>query len=184
MKLHLRRQLALWLVLAALLLGGAHLVLASHESVNRLTFAPVSGSPSPTGAGTGVIEFKGGAEPTSRWTATFQFEGLEPDTPYSVVVQGRFGANGTEAAMAFSEICSFRTDAAGAGGCWYYPVGLARLNVAQLRLGDAAGPPVLQATRATPPASPVIGATPSPAPGAITSVPNQYSLTLTPTAMP
>ncbi|CAN5321863.1 hypothetical protein BH24CHL2_BH24CHL2_8440 [soil metagenome] len=120
--------------------------LADHESTNDLTFAPVEDSPSPDGAGEGMIDYHGGGEPDTLWTATFQFTNLEPEQAYAVVVQGRFGEDGTDAAMAFTPICDFETDASGDGGCWYYFVGLRRLAVMELRVGDADGKAVLRAT--------------------------------------
>ncbi len=103
-------------------------------------------SPSPDGAGEGMIDYHGGGEPDTLWTATFQFTNLEPEQAYAVVVQGRFGEDGTDAAMAFTPICDFETDASGDGGCWYYFVGLRRLAVMELRVGDADGKAVLRAT--------------------------------------
>jgi len=138
-------------------------VSAAHENANRLTFAPLPDSSAPAGAGVGTIEFRGGDGSGSRWTATFRFMGLRPDTRYTVTVQGRFGDDGTAEAAAFTEICTFRTDTGGAGGCWTYALGLRRLGVAQLRLGDAPGPPALQATRA------------AGGPGAIESAPNRFA---------
>ncbi len=119
--------------------------LAAHESNNALTFAPVAGSPSPAAAGTGVINYIKGIseeEPNTAWSSSFRFQGLEPDTTYTVVVRGRF-ADPT----AFSAICSFTTNAAGAGSCSESFIGLQRLAIAQLRLGGVSGTPVLQATR-------------------------------------
>lgn len=129
--------------LAALSLGQSY---AAHESSNQLTFAPVAGSASPDGSGTGVINYiKGtsGEEPDTQWASSFTFTGLEANTMYTVVVRGRF-AN----ADAFSGICSFMTDDAGDGTCQSRFDGLQRLGVAQLRLGGEGGTPVLQATRA------------------------------------
>lgn len=137
--------------------------LADHESTNAVVFAPVDDSPSPGATGDGAIEFKGGAEPRSRWTVSFTFTGLQPDTTYTVVDQGRFGEDESPQATAFTPLCAFHTDAAGAGGCWDYLFGLQRANVIQLRLDDDDGPSILQATRE------------SAGPGAITSVPNRFS---------
>lgn len=120
---------------------------ADHESDNVLSFEPVTGAPSPAGSGTGSVEFRGGADPESRWTISFQVAGLQPETDYVVVVKGRFGEDDSPEASAFSPICAFRTDGNGNGGCWYYLIGLRRLGVVQVRLGREHGPPVLQATR-------------------------------------
>ena len=120
---------------------------ASHESSNKLVFAPVAGSPSPDAAGSGVINYiKGtsGEEPDTSWSSAFRFSGLETNTTYTFVVRGRF----TDA-TAFSGICSFTTNGAGNGSCASQFSGLQRLAIAQLRLGDATGTPVLQATRQT-----------------------------------
>ena len=138
------RKLILFGVMAlALALPAA--TLASHESSNKLTFAPVAGSPSPDASGSGVINYvKGisGDEPNTSWTSAFRFSGLATDTTYTVVVRGRF-ADPT----VFSAICSFTTNGAGGGTCNSQFLGLQRLAVAQLRLGGVGGTPVLQATR-------------------------------------
>lgn len=159
------RRCAIVGLLAALLLGVARDTAADHESANTLLFAPVADAAAAAAGATGdgFIEFSGGAEPASRWTARFRFRGLQPGATYTVVTQGRSGANGTAEAAAFSGICTFRARADGAGVCWYYLLGLQRLGVAQLRLGDATGAPVLQATR---------GGT---GPGEIRSVPNRHT---------
>ena len=137
----------LLVLLAAVVVGGlaALPALATHESNNTLTFAPVAASPSPDASGAGVINYvKGlsGDEPNTAWTSSFRFQGLAPNATYTVVVRGRF-ADPT----VFSAICSFTTDAAGAGSCSEQFTGLQRLAIAQLRIGGAAGTPVLQATR-------------------------------------
>lgn len=150
-------------LIAALCLAPATPGVAVHEGTNALAFAPVPGSPSPSAEGTGTVEFYGGTEPTTRWTATARFSGLRADTPYVVVLQGRAGADGSAEAAAFTPVCAFRSDGAGDGGCWEYVLGLRRLAVAQLRLGDEAGQPVLQATRGTG------------GPGSIVSVPNLHA---------
>ncbi len=142
-----RRGIAIVTVLVALVVGTARGVSAEHEGINFLTFAPVAGSPSPYASGTGLIEFKGGVEPHSKWTATFSFSGLQPFTAYSVAIQGRYGVDGSVDSVRFTALCSFQTDELGAGGCWWYFRGLRRLNVSQLRLGDDQGRTVLQATR-------------------------------------
>ncbi|CAN5720808.1 hypothetical protein BH23CHL3_BH23CHL3_06390 [soil metagenome] len=134
------------LLVVAVVLAWPGTGLADHESTNDLTFAPVEDSPSPDGAGHGIIDYHGGGEPDTLWTATFQFTDLEPEQAYAVMVQGRFGLDGTDAATAFTPICEFTTDASGDGGCWYYFVGLRRLAVMEVRIGDADGEVVLRAT--------------------------------------
>lgn len=164
------RWAAVTLLLAGLLLGTSRSAPAAHESTNALVFAPVAGSPSPGAEGDGLIDFRGGEEPRSRWSAQFRFRRLQPGTAYAVVVQGRFGEDGSPEAGAFTPLCAFRTDGAGDGGCWWYHLGLRRVNAVQVRLGDGAGAPVVQATR-------------DPGgPGAITSLPNAFSPLATPPA--
>ncbi len=124
-------------LLAAVSLGGLTAVpaLASHESNNSLTFAPVSGSLSPGASGAGVINYVKGVstdEPNTVWNSAFHFAGLAPDTTYSVFVLSR-GA-----------ICTFTSNASGNGNCENTFVSLPKLGIAQLRLGVT---PVLQATR-------------------------------------
>lgn len=136
--------------------------LADHESSNLIVFAPVSGTPNSTASGGGTIDFRGGAEPRSRWTLSLRLAGLAPTTAYTVVVQGRFGADNTPEAAAFSPVCTFRTDGGGEGRCWNYLLGLRHLGVVQLREGDERGRVVAQASRAG-------------GPGAITSQPNRFS---------
>ncbi|MBA2278342.1 MAG: hypothetical protein H0W06_11320 [Chloroflexia bacterium] len=142
---------------------------AEHESTNVLTFASATDAPLPDATGDGVIEFNGLTDPqATRWTATFSFAGLEPGASYTVVVQGRFGDDGTTDATAWTPICAFQAGAGGIGGCWHYFVELRRLGVVQLRQGDGDGLPVLQATRA------------ADQPGIIESVPNPFSPAPTP----
>lgn len=143
-------------------------VTADHESLTRMTFEPVENSAAPTGSGTGMVEFHGGQEPDSRWTSTFQFFGVQSGSTYSVVVQGRFGEDGSSEAVAFTPVCEFVAGEDGSGGCWYYFVGLHRLGVVQLRVGSPDGAPVLQATNLA-------------GPGSMNRTSNAYSLTLTAT---
>ena len=150
-------------VVLAFLLAGTTLGAAEHYGTNSLVFAPIAESSTSRARGFGVVEYKGGSEPRSKWTATFQFDDLPADTTYTVVVQGRFGDDGSVDAYAFSELCWFHSDAAGEGGCWSYFRGLRRLDVVQLRAGDEQGRPVLQATRS------------DDGPGSITAVPNRYT---------
>jgi hypothetical protein len=141
--------------------------LADHESTNDLTFEPVVDSPSPDGAGEGIIDYHGGGEPDTLWTATVQFTDLEPEQAYAVMVQGRYGLDGTDAATAFTPICDFTTDASGDGGCWYYFVGLVRLAVMEVRIGDADGEVVLRATAS------------DDGPGSLSRMANEFSPTAT-----
>lgn len=166
-----RRMLLLSILLIPLLVSlvSPFTSFADHESDNDLTFEPVPNSPSPGGSGTGTIEFRGGGEPASRWTTTFQFAGLQPESHYVTLVQGRTGEDNSPAAGAFSLICAFRTDGEGEGGCWYYLIGLRRLGIVQVRLDGEDGPVVLQATRM------------DGGPGSMTSTTNIHSLALTAT---
>ncbi len=166
-----RRMLliAILLIPSLVALIGPSTSLADHESDNELTFEPVADSPSPGGSGVGTIEFRGGAEPDSRWTITFQFAGLQPGSTYVTVVQGRTGEDGSPEATAFSSICEFLADGDGTGGCWHYLVSLRRLGVVQVRLDEADGPVVLQATRH------------EGGPGSMSSMTNFHSLALTAT---
>jgi len=143
---------------------------AAHESTNTLTFAAPSGSGEASGIGT--VTYHGGEVDTSRWTAQFRFTGLDSSKRYVVVVKGRFGEDESPEANAFTSLCSFQSDASGAGGCWWYHKVLRRIGIVQLRSGDEAGTVVLQATREPG------------GPGSITSVPNALSPTPTPNASP
>ncbi len=158
------------IVLIAFIIPVVRPASAAHESTNALTFAVPSGSG--TSSGDGVVTYHGGDAESSRWTARFHFESLDSNERYVVAVQGRFGEDGSPEAGAFTSLCSFQSDAAGAGGCWWYHIALDRLNVVQLRSGDEAGTVVLQATREPG------------GPGSITSVPNAFSPTPTPAAAP
>lgn len=141
---------------------------ADHESLTRMTFAPVADSADPAASGEGMVEFHGGEEPDSRWTATFQYFGLRPEITYAVVVQGRFGEDDSEEAAAFTPICEFISGDDGSGGCWFYFVGLKRLGVVQLRVDGLQGAAVLQASKKD-------------GPGDMDRAANAYSLTLTAT---
>lgn len=139
---------------------------AVHEGDTNLTFEPVADSPSPSGSGEGKIEFRGGAEPVSRWTAIFRFTALEPGAAYVVVVQGQFGEDGSPEAEAFTPICGFAADANGNGGCWFYLVGLRRLATIQVQVDDGSETVALQSTRTD-------------GPGSMTGIANSYSFPLT-----
>lgn len=136
-------------LLAALALGilPALAQQIGHYGTNRVTFER-AGNAVPAGAqGKGVVDFRGGEEPESRWRASFRFSGLKSQRSYTVVVRGRFGADESDAADAYTAICSFETDDRGAGNCFTYFSGLARLDILQLRDGDEDGTRVMQANR-------------------------------------
>src|SRR5829696_4646699 len=91
---------ALWSLLAALLAFGVSPTVAQHQTIghlgkNRLTFAPVAPFVLPEATGTGIVDYRGGREPSSRWRASFRFSGLQPGASYTVVIEGRFGAQGS-----------------------------------------------------------------------------------------
>ncbi len=150
---------------AALWLGTTRDALAAepvHYGTNSITFVGV-GRSAPAGAkGRGEVEYDGGTEPKSRWSSTFRFSGLNPNTGYKVVVRGRFGEDGSAEASEFTELCSFTSDEDGAGSCFAYFRGLRRLDIVQVRQSDD-DRRVLQATRA------------SSGIGTITTVPNRFT---------
>ena len=136
------------LVMAALCAVIAFPAFAHHlESNNRLTFAPVMNSSSPDASGMGNVNFdkgaSGGSDATAVFNIAFAFMGLEPNMPYTVAVQGAFSTDPS----VYGGLCSFVTNANGNGNCENQLVGLLRLQVAQLRVGNVNGTPVLQATR-------------------------------------
>jgi hypothetical protein len=124
-----------------------------HFGKNRLQFERVDPALLPGASGSGLIEYKGSKEPSSRWRASLEFAGLTPGETYTVVILGRFGKGGSAEADSFTSLCSFTADTAGEGGCFWYFRGLARLNLVQLRSGNENGTPVLQATRSDGPGS-------------------------------
>lgn len=138
-----------------------------YFGTNRLEFAPV-GTTSKDATGKGVIDYRGGAEPDSRWRGSFRFSGLAPGTTYIVMIKGRLGK--TDAPVdddspddqSSDGLCSFKADDAGKGSCFWYFSGLARLNVVQLRENDVTGARVMQASR-------------SGNRGSITTIPNRFS---------
>jgi hypothetical protein len=142
---------ALGLALVALLGVGPLLSAAAeeigHYGTNRLVFAPVGQDSAADAKGQGIVEYRGGAEPDSRWRGSFRFKGLEPNRTYTVVVRGRFGADDPDEAGEFSPLCSFDVKDNGNGSCFWYFSGLARLDVVQLRLGDKNGAQEMQARR-------------------------------------
>jgi hypothetical protein len=144
--------IALWLALMALVGFGAHPAAAQDEDIghfgeNRLEFEAVGDDAPADASGKGVVDYRGGEEPSSRWRASFRFSGLDEATTYTVVVRGRFGDAESDEADAFTSLCSFETDDEGRGSCFWYFRGLARLNVVQLRVGDEEGERVMQASR-------------------------------------
>ena len=157
---------ALGLALVALLGVGPLLSAAAeeigHYGTNRLVFAPVGQGSAADAKGQGIVEYRGGAEPDSRWRGSFRFKGLEPNRTYTVVVRGRFGADDSDEAGEFSPLCSFDVKDNGNGSCFWYFSGLARLDVVQLRLGDENGAPVMKASR-------------DDSLGSIETAPNRYS---------
>ena len=161
------RAAVLWVALIATLVFGVSPAMAQDQDIahfgkNRLRFSAVSPFLLPDATGTGIVDYKGGREPSSQWRASFRFTGLEAGASYTVVIRGRFGAAGSPAADSFTPLCSFQTDATGQGGCFWYFRGLARLNLVQLRSGDETGTPVLGARRPR-------------GPGAIETEPNRFS---------
>jgi len=161
------RAAILWIALVATLVFGISPATAQdldigHFGKNRLRFSAVEPFVLPDATGTGIVDYKGGNEPSSQWRASFRFTGLEAGASYTVVIRGRFGAAGSPAADSFTKLCSFQTDAAGQGGCFWYFRGLARLNLVQLRTESANGIPVLGARRPR-------------GPGSIETEPNRFS---------
>jgi len=145
-----------WVAFIALLGLGAAPTTAQdigHLGTNRLDFETVKAESSQEAMGKGIVEYRGGDEPSSQWRASFRFGDLDPKTAYTVVIRGRFGELGSRDADAFAPLCSFETDSDGKGSCFWYFRGLARLNVAQLRVGDEDGDRVLQASRSGGPGS-------------------------------
>lgn len=137
-----RKFVLVLLVVAGL--GGLAAIpaVASHEGNNALTFAPAAGSPSPAASGSGIVNLVAGrstAEPGTVWTSSFHFAGLAAATTYTVVL---FANN-----VAQPGTCTFTTNLNGHGGCTSTFATLDRFGMAQLRLGDDTGAPVLQATR-------------------------------------
>jgi hypothetical protein len=149
-----QRLFAAALGLALVVLLGVGPLLAGAEEIgyfgtNRLVFDTVDQNADLRGKGKGIIDYRGGAEPDSRWRATFRFTRLEPGQTYTVMVRDRFGADGSDQVGQLSPLCSFEAKVNGKGRCFWYFSGLARLDVVQLRLGDneQIGPRVLQANR-------------------------------------
>jgi hypothetical protein len=152
------RAAILWIALIATLVFGISPATVQAQDIghfgkNRLRFSAVAPLVLPDATGTGIVDYKGGREPSSQWRASFRFTGLEAGVSYTVVIRGRFGAVGSPAAESFTRLCSFQTDAVGQGGCFWYFRGLARLNLVQLRTGDENGTPVLGARRPRGPGS-------------------------------
>lgn len=145
----LRGAALMVLLLVALALGALPAIAQQigHYGMNRVTFERAGNAVLAGAQGKGVVDFRGGEEPKSRWRASFRFSGLKSERSYTVVVRGRFGADESDAADAYTTICSFETDDKGAGNCFNYFSGLARLDILQLRDGDEDGTRVMQANR-------------------------------------
>jgi hypothetical protein len=150
------RGMVLWVALLALALAVAVLAFGAspvaaqnigHFGKNRLEFSSIEPFLLPDATGSGIVDYKGGNEPSSQWRASFRFTGLEPGASYTVVIRGRFGARGSIEANALTPLCSFQADVQGQGGCFWYFRGLARLTLVQLRAGDENGTQVLAASR-------------------------------------
>lgn len=140
----------LGLALAASVGVGALPVLGQeigHYGTNRVIFERAGNLAPDDAAGKGVVDFRGGEEPDSRWRASFRFSGLEANESYTVVVRGRFGEDDSDEAQVYTGICSFETNDNGRGNCFRYFSGLARLDILQLRAGDEDGTRVMQANR-------------------------------------
>ncbi len=159
------RRVVIFVILAAIGLGLPQHALAVapvHYGTNSVSF-DATGRTLPSGArGRGEIDYNGGTEPQSRWSSTFRFSGLSPNTDYEVVVRGRFGENGSNEATEYSELCSFTSGEDGAGSCFAYFRGLERLDAVQVRQADD-DRRVMQATRS------------SSGVGSITTVPNRFT---------
>ena len=150
MRVRLARATVLCIMLAASLVFSNFPAASQdigHLGKNRLQFAAVDPDVLPDAKGRGIVDYKGGTEPSSQWRASFRFTGLEARASYTVVIQGRFGTPESREAEAFTPLCSFTTDADGVGSCFWYFRGLARLTLVQLRAGDDHGSPVLEAAR-------------------------------------
>jgi len=159
--------MVLWIALIGMLLFGISPAAAQDQDIghfgrNRLRFSAVEPFLLPDATGTGIVDYKGGREPSSQWRASFRFTGLKARASYTVVIRGRYGAAGSRAADSFTPLCSFKTDAVGQGGCFWYFRGLARLNFVQLRAGGENGTSVLGARRPR-------------GPGSIATEPNRFS---------
>ncbi len=142
--------------------GAARASAAEHYGTNSVAFEALK-RPLPSGAkGRGEVEYDGGEEPKSRWSSSFRFSGMSPNTGYKVVVRGRFGEAGSTEATEYSELCSFTSESDGSGSCFAYFRGLQRLDVVQVRQTDD-DRRVMQATRS------------SSGLGSITTVPNRYT---------
>lgn len=116
------------------------------ESNNLVNLEPVAGSPSPNGAGTGLVylnkDAAGVTDADDLWDASYVFASLEPCTRYTIAVRGGVGTDPN----AFSGICTFVTDGHGDGMCLSHFKTLTNVRYQQLRLGNKNGVPVLEAT--------------------------------------
>src|SRR5918994_7220063 len=94
------RGTVLWIVLlaVAMLAFGASPAATQnigHWGKNRLKFSSVEPFLLPNATGSGIVDYKGGKQPSSQWRASFRFTGLEARASYTVVVKGRFGDRGS-----------------------------------------------------------------------------------------
>lgn len=109
---------------------------AVHEANNKFDMAIVAGAPDDADA-TGRSNFAAG---NNGWDNAIRATGLEADTAYTWV-----GIAGNPPTA--SEICSFTTDADGAGDCTSDVN--SRLGATELREGGVDGETVLRATAST-----------------------------------
>lgn len=103
--------IALWCAVLVALVVSPAAVMAQDQDIgyfgkNRLEFATVEDARESTAAGTGIVDYKGGKEPDSRWRATFRFSGLNPGNEYTVVIRGRTGEQSSDAASGNSRHCA------------------------------------------------------------------------------
>ncbi len=162
------RAAVLWIVLVALITVGVSPAAAQNQNIghfgkNRLKFAPVEPFLLPDATGTGIVDYKGGKEPSSQWRASFRFTGLEPGASYTVVIRGRFGARGLPGSEMPSPRCAHsrptmrgRVAASGISAAWRGSISCSCVT------GNENGTPVLEANR-------------SRGPGSIETEPNRFS---------
>ena len=76
------RATLLWIALIVALVFGISPATAQgqdigHSGKNRLRFSAVDSFLLPDATGTGIVDYKGGKEPSSQWRASFRFTGGE-----------------------------------------------------------------------------------------------------------